>query len=78
MLAHAHFRLPVRRSRKLTYVLTSRYDCGTMPTIDEQLDRLRDRGGRFSAAVRLVHCITGPRLRRQYFLGTDVNVSVVK
>ena len=39
--------------------------------MDEQLDRLQDRDGRFSAVVRLVHCITGPRLRRQYLLGTD-------
>jgi hypothetical protein len=41
--------------------------------MDAQLDRLqdRDRRGRLSAVVRLVHCITGPRLRRQYFVGTD-------
>ena len=44
--------------------------------MDEQLERLQDRDGRFSAVVRLVHCITGPRLRRQYFVGTEVAVSL--
>ena len=39
--------------------------------MDDQLDRLQDRDGRFSAVVRLVHCITGPRLRRRYLVGTD-------
>ena len=39
--------------------------------MDEQLDRLQDRDGRFSAVVRLVHCVAGPRLRRQYLLGAD-------
>ena len=44
--------------------------------MDEQLERLQDSGGRLSAVVRLVHCITGPRLRRQYFLGPEASVSV--
>jgi hypothetical protein len=39
--------------------------------MEEQLERLQDRGGRMSAVVRLIHCITGPRLRRQYFEGTE-------
>lgn len=44
-------------------------------TMDEQLERLRDSGGGLSAMVRLVQCIVGPRLRRQYFAGTDGAVS---
>lgn len=43
----------------------------TRMSMDEQLERLQDSGGRLSAVVRLVHCITGPRLRRQYFVGSD-------
>ena len=46
-------------------------------SMDEQLERLQDSGGRLSAVVRLVHCITGPRLRRQYFVGSDATVSSV-
>lgn len=45
-------------------------------TMDEQLERLQDSGGGFSAVVRLVHCIVGPRLRRQYFVGADATVSI--
>ena len=44
-------------------------------SMEEQLERLQDRGGRMSAVVRLIHCITGPRLRRQYFEGTEAMVS---
>ena len=44
--------------------------------MDEQLDRLQDRDGRFSAVVRLVHCVTGPRLRRQYLMGADQAVDL--
>lgn len=47
-----------------------------LKVMDEQLDRLQDRHGHVSSVVRLVHCITGPRLRRQYFLGTDATVSL--
>lgn len=46
-------------------------------TMDEQLERLRDSGGGLSAMVRLVQCIIGPRLRRQYFAGTDAAVSIL-
>ena len=44
--------------------------------MEERLERLQERDGRLSAVVRLVHCITGPRLRRQYFVGTDSAVIV--
>ena len=42
--------------------------------LDEHLDRLQDGGRGMSSVVRLVHCVTGPRLRRQYFVGSDTNV----
>lgn len=45
-------------------------------SMDEQLERLQDSGGGLSAVVRLVHCIVGPRLRRQYFVGADGTVSI--
>ena len=35
----------------------------------DELDRLREQGGKTSAVIRLFQCITGPRVRRQYFLG---------
>jgi len=44
----------------------------------DELDRLREQGGKTSAVIRLFQCITGPRVRRQYFLGltNEVNLTV--
>ena len=47
-------------------------------SVGEQLERLQDRDGRFSVVVRLFQCITGPRLRRQYFVGEEATVSVYR
>ena len=59
--------------RKRASKRTGRLSEGEM---EERLERLQERDGRLSAVVRLVHCITGPRLRRQYFVGTDSAVIV--
>ena len=40
----------------------------------DDLDRLREQGAQTSAIIRLVQCITGPRVRRQYFLGWATEV----
>jgi len=42
----------------------------------DELDRLREQGGKTSAVIRLFQCITGPRVRRQYFLGLTNEVNL--
>ena len=38
-------------------------------------DRLQDGGGgRLSAVLRLIQCITGPQVRRQYYVGWENEV----
>ena len=62
--------------RKRASKRTGRLSEGASGEMEERLERLQERDGRLSAVVRLVHCITGPRLRRQYFVGTDSAVIV--
>ena len=62
--------------RKRASKRTGRLSEGASGEMEERLERLQERDGRLSAVVRLVQCITGPRLRRQYFVGTDSAVIV--